>query len=383
MISQDMIYLLSCAVNRETPDAQRVAGMDLDKLYEKARRHMVTSAVGYGLEAAGIKDARFVRAQQSAALKSSTMDMEMEALFTELDAAGIWYMPLKGIVLQHLYPIYGMRQMSDHDILFDASRAKDVHKIMESLGFTVEHFGQGNHDVYHKKPVSNFEMHRALFGETYDEKFVEYYRNIGGKMLGDSCEKHLSPEDFYVYITAHEYKHFSVGGTGIRSLLDCYVYLKVKGKELDFGYIEKQVEALGIADYERKRRELAQKVFAKGDLSGLSADERKKLAFYLNSGTYGTFENRVNSNIRKVYKKTGKRTKFSYIRSRVFPDLPTMTSACPFVHNNPLLYPAGVVVRLARAATTRRGRVKGELDILKKYDEKERSYGERFLKSDR
>ncbi len=117
MISQDMIYLLSCAVNRETPDAQRAAGMDLDKLYEKARRHMVTSAVGYGLEAAGIKDARFVRAQQSAALKSSTMDIEMEALLTELDAAGIWYMPLKGIVLQHLYPIYGMRQMSDHDIL--------------------------------------------------------------------------------------------------------------------------------------------------------------------------------------------------------------------------------------------------------------------------
>ncbi len=212
-------------------------------------------------------------------------------------------------------------------------------------------------------------MHRALFGETYDEKFVEYYRNIGGKMLGDGCEKHLSPEDFYVYITAHEYKHYSVGGTGIRSLLDCYVYLKAKGDELDFGYIEKQFEALGIADYERKRRELAQKVFAKGDLSELTADERKMLAFYLNSGIYGTFEQGVKSRINKVYKKTGKRTKSSYIRSRIFPDLPTMTSACPFVHNNPLLYPAGVAVRLVRAGTVRRKEINRELDVLKKYDE--------------
>ncbi len=383
MVSQDMIYLLSCAVNRETPDAQRAAGMDLDKLYEKARRHMVTSAVGYGLEAAGIKDARFVRAQQSAALKSSTMDMEMEALFTELDAAGIWYMPLKGIVLQHLYPIYGMRQMSDHDILFDASRAEDVRKIMESLGFTTEHFGQGNHDVYHKKPVSNFEMHRALFGETYDEKFVEYYRNIGGKMLGDSCEKHLSPEDFYVYITAHEYKHFSVGGTGIRSLLDCYVYLKVKGKELDFGYIEKQLEMLGIVDFEKKRRKLALKVFAKGTLSGLTADERELLKYYLSSGTYGTFENRVKSGIEKHYKKTGKRSKLGYIRSRVFPDLKYMSLACPFVNNNPLLYPAGVAVRCVRSVIKRGRSIYRELHILKKYDEKERRYGERFSKSDR
>ena len=46
-----------------------------------------------------------------------------------------------------------------------------------------------------------------------------------------------------------------------------------------------------------------------------------------------------------------------------------MTSACPFVHNNPLLYPAGVAVRLVRAGTVRRKEINRELDVLKKYDE--------------
>ena len=46
-----------------------------------------------------------------------------------------------------------------------------------------------------------------------------------------------------------------------------------------------------------------------------------------------------------------------------------MTSACPFVHNNSLLYPAGVAVRLVRAGTVRRKEINRELDVLKKYDE--------------
>ena len=63
-----------------------------------------------------------------------------------------------------------MRQMSDVDILFDASHANDVKEALESLGYTTESFGKGNHDVYHKEPVSNFEMHRDLFGQSYDAK---------------------------------------------------------------------------------------------------------------------------------------------------------------------------------------------------------------------
>ena len=233
METQNLIYLISCAVNGVKPDPERVAGMDLDAIFSLASRHMLAATVAPALKAAGIQDKRFAKALEHSALKSSTMDMEMAALFAELDAAGIWHMPLKGTVLQHLYPVYGMRQMSDHDILFDAERAKAVKSIMERLGFSTEYFDEGNHDVYHKEPVSNFEMHRELFGPSHDEKLYEYYKDVQNRLLGEGYEKHLSPEDFYLYVTAHEYKHYTGGGTGLRSVLDTYVYLQKTKLDMD------------------------------------------------------------------------------------------------------------------------------------------------------
>ena len=294
METQNLIYLISCAVNGVKPDPERVAGMDLDAIFSLASRHMLAATVAPALKAAGIQDKRFAKALEHSALKSSTMDMEMVALFAELDAAEIWHMPLKGTVLQHLYPVYGMRQMSDHDILFDAERAKDVKSIMERLGFSTEYFDEGNHDVYHKEPVSNFEMHRELFGPSHDEKLYEYYKDVQNRLLGEGYEKHLSPEDFYLYVTAHEYKHYTGGGTGLRSVLDTYVYLQKT--KLDMDYVTAEAEKLGMAEFEAANRSLAQHLFSGGELT---AADKEMLEYILSSGVYGTIGHRVENTMSK------------------------------------------------------------------------------------
>ncbi|MBQ6639364.1 MAG: nucleotidyltransferase family protein [Lachnospiraceae bacterium] len=288
MEAQDLIYLVSCAVNGRKPDPERIAGMDMDELYEQANRHYLTAAVAHALETAGVKEERFVKAKKHSALKNAQMDMEMADVFAELDAAGIWHMPLKGTLLQHMYPVYGMRQMSDHDILFDAKRADDVKSIMEKLGFSVEHSGASNHDVYHKEPVSNFEMHTSLFGSSHDEKMYKYYTDVEKRLLGDGYEKHFSPEDFYIYMLAHEYTHYSVGGTGLRSILDVYVYLQ---KELlDMDYVATETEKLGIAEFETSNRSLAQHLFSGKELTDA---DKEMLEYVLSSGVYGTMDHRM------------------------------------------------------------------------------------------
>lgn len=293
METQDLIYLVSCAVNGVTPDAERIARMDLDAIYKLARRHMLAATVSPALKAAGIQDRRFVKALEHSALKNSTMDMEMDAVFAALTEAGIWHMPLKGIVLQHLYPIYGMRQMSDHDILFDAKRAEDVKSIMEGLGFSADHI-TSTHDVYHKEPVSNFEMHRTLFSPGADDKLYEYYGDVEKRLLGDGYEKHLSPEDFYLYVTAHEYKHYSGGGTGLRSLVDTYVYLQKES--LDMTYVIAETEKMGIAAFETANRSLAQHLFS-GE--ALTEADQEMLNYILESGVYGTLNHRVENAMSK------------------------------------------------------------------------------------
>jgi len=133
-----------------------------------------------------------------------------------------------------------MREMADNDVLFDAYKQKQSKEIMLAHGYAAESVGKTHHDVYMKPPVLNFELHTALFGSAHAEPLFKYYADTKSflrKDEGNNYGYHFSDEDFYVYMTAHEWKHYDGSGTGIRSLLDCYVYCKVKGDLLDWDYI--------------------------------------------------------------------------------------------------------------------------------------------------
>ena len=124
---KNVIYLCSCAVNGTIPDTDRVRNMDLEALYMVANWHLLTAITAYALESAGVHDHAFSQAKAKAIRKVGLMDVEMLALMEKMEQAGIWYMPLKGSVLKDDYPKFGMRQMSDRDILFD----KTVRKTFE------------------------------------------------------------------------------------------------------------------------------------------------------------------------------------------------------------------------------------------------------------
>ena len=365
-VYKDLIYLLQCAVNSTSPDAEKVAEMDMDKLYKLSEYHTVRSAVCFALEQAGVTDQRFDQAQKKAIRKNIYLDMERTAILDDFEKQGIWYLPLKGSVIKDMYPENGMREMSDNDILYNKQKQQESMEIMLAHGYSVESFGGGHHDVYHKPPVLVFELHTALFGKSEGKHFFDYYRNIKGLMLRDKGKKygyHLSDEDQYIYITAHEYKHFSDGGTGIRSLMDCYVYCKALGKSLDWKYITQELDQLGIAGYERSRRKLAMKIFSQPELPQLTEKEEKLLMQFLLLGTYGTLQTSVSRRIAKQHR-------IPYILHNIFPPMDHMKHSVKFVDKCPLLYPAGVAVRCYRALTKRRGVLSVMLKMLRKKDNK-------------
>lgn len=213
----DIIYLCSCAVNGISPDPNRIG--DPDDLYEASHKHMLAFMVGMVLQKAGIQTKAFKDAIALAQRKAVILNEDLQQVTAALEAAAIWYMPLKGTVLQELYPRFTMREMADVDVLFDAGRAADVKTIMESLGFQVKVYGENNDDDYIKAPLSNFEMHKALFGERHDQKLFEYYQNVKKRLLKDEKNQygyHFSPEDFYIFMIAHEYKHYPILCTPLR-----------------------------------------------------------------------------------------------------------------------------------------------------------------------
>ncbi|MBR6967877.1 MAG: nucleotidyltransferase family protein [Ruminococcus sp.] len=373
-VQKELIYLLSCAVNGLTPDTEKLQAVDLEKVYGLAKSHTVRAAVCIALERAGIKNEKLHDAMKKAVRKNILLDMERTAVFEEFEKHGIWYMLLKGSILKELYPENGMREMADNDVLYNSDKQEEVKQIFLDRGYHAESFGKGNHDVYMKPPVLNFEMHSSLFSEYHSGNLYSFYQNTERFMIKDTDNGfgyHFSDEDFYIFMTAHEWKHFSGGGTGIRSLLDCYVFIKNKGESLDTDYIAEQMEKLGIADFEKERRSLAMKAFSPDGIPALNEAEEAMLKSYFDYGTYGTLSHSVETSVEKYFSEKPNSSKLSYIWRKIFPDSEHMKTWYPFFYKHKLLLPIGYIWRWIKAIFRKRQKIKAELNAVIKYDKKQ------------
>lgn len=347
--SEVLIYLASCMVNQEEADPQIIASADLSELYALADAHRLTALIAFALEAAGVRDDRFLLEKSRAVSSEVNFDRERARILKEFEEKQIWYMPLKGIILKRLYPHTGMRQMSDNDILFDAEKAEDVREIMASFGYGTEIYDEGHRDDYRKLPMFHFEMHRVLFDEkTLPQSLYRYYRDVKKLLIKDSGNKfgyHLSDEDFYLYMIAHEYKHFAWGGTGLRSLLDTCVYLKKYSETLDWDYITAESEKLGIAEFEKKNRSLALRVFHAGGMQKLSEKETELLDYFIESEAYGSTPHAIRNYSRHV-------GMFRYMMRRAFLPMEAVEKYYPFFYRHKLLLPILPIYRVIRQRHT-------------------------------
>ena len=353
--AEDLIYLLSCAVNGETPDPGRLEACDLTEVYLLAKRHNLAAAADIALESAGVRIPVFVQARAKALRKNALLDSETAAVAAALSARGIWYMPLKGAVLQRYYPQYGMREMSDRDILFDASRARDVRQVMEGLGFQAIPSEYGNVDVYYKPPVLNFEMHRTLVARGHSRKLFNYYQAVEKRLLpAVGLERRFTPEDFYIFMLVHEFRHYSHGGIGLRALLDVYVYLR--REQPDMVRVRKELDSLGLRQFEEKNRLLAQQLFER---IPLSEEQEEMLDYILSSGSFGRFDHIVENQL-------AQKGKLSYFMTKLILPMDLMRDRYPVLDRAAFLYPVCWIHRAVYSLLFKRERVRYEINALTK-----------------
>ena len=391
-----MLYLIVCGLNKYSVNRKLLAGMDLEAVYKVSKFHALAAITYMAIENSDVKDIVFNEAQRKvlkkwkeaknkARRKNILLDIERGRLEAYLTEHEIWYLPLKGILLQGLYPAQGMRQMADNDILFDSRYQNKVYDYFVSQGYEVKAYGKGNHDVYLKAPVMNFEMHLRLYSELHKEGWAEYYANVYERLLPNDENKYcmsFSNEDFYVYFVSHAYKHHNGSGTGIRTLLDTWVYLKRYELELNFTYIREQLALLGVADYEEVLRSTAQKVFAKKDTEisleqsksmemffemELNTEERKLLQEMLGAGTYGTISNRIQKKLKEISPEEDEisiETKLRYYAKRFCPDDKFFKVNYPFIDKHRWLKPVFLVWRATRGVVSQPKRICSEIIMV-------------------
>ncbi len=386
----DVVYLAACALHQLPPTPQAVEEMDLPMVYKMAVRHSMDAITAmaltdfeekFGREALHIEDAllaEWKRAITRSIRKTVLFEVDREKLFAFLEKNEIWYLPLKGIILQNYYPKIGMRQMVDNDILFDKDKRSVVRKYMEQNGYKVVVYGKDSHDIYTKLPVYDYEMHVYLYTESLNSVFFAYYQNVKERLVKDAGKNfgyRFTDEDFYIHCTSHSYRHYyHTGGVGIRSLMDIYVYMAKMQDKLDFHYMNKELKKLKIAEFEKMARELSQKLFfnhyssSEAIYDALSEDEKKIMEFYIGSGAFGTVKNFIDQKINAIEGPDDQVSngKSEYIRRRIFPNLQYYKENYPIAYRYKVLLPFFWLYRILKAVVTSPRRLFMELRYIRK-----------------
>lgn len=376
------LYLLNCAVNERIPE-ELPSDIDFEELFRLSRFHSVAAMVSYALDKGGYLTDKYMpqelvqkwaSARISAIRKNIMFDAEREQILKYMEEHGIWYMPLKGVILKEMYPDVGMREMCDNDILFDGNYRKQMRDYMVERGYEVPHYEKYVDEAYRKKPFYNFELHTSLFEKKYYDHWVKYYENVKEHLCKDENREygyHFKDEDFYIYITAHTYKHYRVKGTGIRSFTDIYVYLKKKECSLDWEYIEQETAKIGIDIFERDVRTLAKHQFAPSrsmtDFLSENEKEAAMISYILNAGTYGTLENKIVHDVMDLQidkEKCSFKVKLIYFMKRVCPNRESIKDDHPFLYKHQWLIPFFWIYRLINRPLRNWKRLLKELKTL-------------------
>lgn len=348
-----LISLLSSVIHDRQPQNPPVK-LDWERLYQLSAGHGVSNMACYGINRLSHEKkpsqevmSKFQNDCKMALAKEATQHIEVEQVLRSFEENRIACMPLKGYLVKYLYPQPDMRLMADVDILFKREQTRQVKKLLVGLGFAPGPRGE-NVDAYYKKPFLNVEMHYRLISESSPHS--EYLSQVWDRAVQKAgCKSiyQLSHEDFFVYLLIHLTKHYANSGTGIRSLMDIWVYINHYRSELDWNYIQAELEQV-------KLREFAANICGLGEVwfgTAQRSELHDEMAGYIfSSGVHGTKKQSVRSSLIASASSTRSigTAKQLYKMKLFFPGRKQMKIQYPFLETLPFLLPLCWVLRGVR-----------------------------------
>lgn len=259
-----IVELVSAVLAGREPDA-KPEDLPVKAIYRMAKLHNLDCIVYDGMKRiAGEADADFMEKWANrntiCAAQGIMQQREAKKLVKELTARGIRVLPLKGSILKEIYPQARYRQMADVDILIDRKNMEKAHNVMKELGY--QYKGGDSEDTvdkYYKPPCVSIEIHSHLMH--YHAENYKKYLDIWERCKEENGVYHMNWDDYYLFLMEHFAKHFNESGSGIRFVLDIYIFLEAKKKELHPEYLKKKQKELGLEEFCREMEEIAYRWF--------------------------------------------------------------------------------------------------------------------------
>lgn len=356
-VSEYLLELLRSALNNTT-SKEKPEDVSWNAVYALAHKHSVTALAFFAIQK--LKNPpeqelfQIWQTQNSKILvKGENQENELALLSDCFEKNAIAYMPLKGSVIRDLFPLPYLREMSDLDILIPVEKLQQACQLCETMGYRtnsrVEH-----HIELHKLPYMSIELHSGLIASFYE--YYEYYKDPWTKAYryNNDYRYAMRNEDLYLYFLTHAAKHYFNSGTGIRSVIDIYVFNRAYRPSMDTRYIAQELKKLNLERFARQMEQLAQYWFAENRTKA-SDDVKEMQSYVLSSATYGTKSNRDANQIRR-YMQKGKSedgAKTAMYLHMVFLPCDEMQLMFPILKKAPVLLPFCWIARWFRIILTK------------------------------
>ena len=331
-----------------------------EELYDMAAAHSLLPVVFAEaadkprfLELDGAHRARW-RADSLAVISEQTRrTAEYSLIIPRLEASGIPYVHVKGLICRSLYPIPDSRYSGDEDILVSAEHAEECRRIFEDCGVVaVGRTASWVLTGVDRRSGLRIELHA---GELFAGGILAEYNRYFVSMLDrrkqySACGITLStlPETVHLlYLLLHAYKHFLGPGFGLRQITDISLFAKTFDGVIDWDGLLIPVAGTPA---ERFCRAVITVCVKKTGLTGGAeslADERICAELYsdiLDSGVFGRSSlSRAHSAGMTV---SASLSTGSPLLCTLFPPLSAMRKRYAFVDKCPFLLPVGWIYRM-------------------------------------
>lgn len=346
--------------------------IDLDEsefknLYTVSKKHSIANIVYYGLQKNKIKltpeiENIFSKYTYTHVYQYVQQSNKLNEIKNLLNRDNIPYIVLKGSRMRKYYPTADMRTSCDIDILFAAEESR-IKEIMLNNNFQAD--GGDKTTINFKfPPMVEVEMHRCLFDNRLD--FGSYFDDIFSKSVkasSDTSEFIMSEEDFYAYMVAHMAKHFSRYGSGIRTVLDLYVYHKNAPDNFDYSKAKSILKEIGLLDFEQRVFLLLNKWFSQEEWT---ESDLKLTDYIVGAGMYGN--KKIVNSLKMIDQEDTATAKRKQNIKFLFPSVSYMAAQYPILKKIPILLPFFWGVRALRVFTPERKKALDRQKFLNSID---------------
>ncbi len=363
-------YLILNNVNRALFDRAVLPESEVDWVLvcRMCKFQSVTGLFWSGLQKSGtLPEPRFIehfhKKETQERYQYQHQQRERERVKAMLEEENIPYVLLKGSRMRRYYPDPMLRTSCDIDILFQGNEER-IHERMLSFGYEFE-VDAGTTINYLSKPVE-FEMHRYLFDDQLE--YHGFFNNVWEHTVPvkeGSCERLFTEEFFYVYMIAHMAKHFSRYGSGVRPVIDLYLYNQRAPENFDRSKAEQLLKDIGLYGFEQRLLALTKAWFETGELSEM---DQKLTDYIMEAGIYG--DSRITSAMTVKEPEQANKVRRQRILFYIFPSVTVMRRLYPRMMKCPVLLPIAWICRWCKGIFTgSRKKAAGNLSLHASVDE--------------